>query len=96
MILQNMQREITDLGGILVVIEKTFDTLNQKFLVKVLQKFNFGKHFFKGIRTFSTNLSSCMLNSGFAIIFFCVSRGVRQGDLLSALHSILGNTCMLH
>ena len=47
MILQNMQREITDLGGILVVIEKAFDTLNQTFLVKVLEKFNFGKHFFQ-------------------------------------------------
>ena len=70
MILQNMQREITDLGGILVVIEKTFDTLNQTFLVKVLQKFNFGKHFFKGIRTFSTNLSSYHVKQWFRHQFF--------------------------
>ena len=48
--------------GILVAIdfEKAFDSLNQAFLVKVLQKFNFGTYFLKWLRTFYTNLSSCV------------------------------------
>lgn len=59
-------------SGILVAIDfkKAFDSLNQTFLVKVLQKFNFGTYFLQWIRTFYTNLSSCVLNNGFATSFF--------------------------
>lgn len=41
--------------GILVAIdfEKAFDTLNQTFQIKVLQKFNFGKHFLQWIRMYT-------------------------------------------
>ena len=49
--------------GILVAIdfEKAFDSLNRTFLVKVLQKFNFGIYFSQWIQTFYTNLSRCVL-----------------------------------
>ena len=42
--------------GILVAIdfEKAFDSLNRTFLVKVLQKFNFGIYFSQWIQTFYT------------------------------------------
>ena len=86
--------------GILVAIdfEKDFDSLSRTFLVKVLQKFNFGTYFMQWIRTFHTNLSSCVLNNGFATNFFSVNRGVRQGDPLLPLLfiHIFGNTFMLH
>ena len=76
--------------GILVTIdfEKAFDSLNRTFLVKVLQKFNFGTYFLQWIRTFYKNLSSCVLNNGFTNVY-SVSRGVRQGDPLSPLLFIL-------
>ena len=77
--------------GILVAIdfEKAFDSLNRTFLVKVLQKFNFGIYFSQWIQTFYTNLSSCVLNNSFTTNFFSVSRRVRQGDPLSPLLFIL-------
>ena len=61
--------------GILVAIdfEKAFDSLNQTFLVKVLQKFNFGTYFLQCIRTFYTNLSSCVLNNGSSPPIFSLS-----------------------
>ena len=58
--------------GILVVIDfqKAFYSLNRTFMVKVLQKLNFGIYFSQWIHTFYTNLSSCVLNNGFTANFF--------------------------
>ena len=77
--------------GILVAIdfEKAFDSLNRKFLFKILHKFNFGTYFRQWIKTLYTNLSSRVLNNGFTTNLFCVNRGVRQGDPLSPLLFIL-------
>ena len=69
--------------------EKAFDSLKRTFIVKFLQNFSFETFFLQWIWTFSTNLSSFMLNNGFAINIFPVSHGVRQGDLLSPLLFIL-------
>ena len=37
------------------------------------------------IKTFYTDISSCVLNNGFTTDLFSVRRGVRQGDPLSPL-----------
>ena len=78
-------------SGILVTIdfEKAFDSLDHKFLLKVLHTFNFGPSFIQWIRTFYSNVSSCVINNGFATNYFRVDRGVRKGDPLSPLLFIL-------
>ena len=78
-------------SGILVTIdfEKAFDSLDHKFLLKVLHTFNFGPSFIQWIRTFYSNVSSCVINNGFATNYFSVDRGVRQRDPLSPLLFIL-------
>ena len=81
----------TDIAGILITIdfEKAFDSLNHKYLLKVLQAFNFGSSFIQWIRTFYSNASSCVINNGFTSNYFSINQGVRQGDPLSPLLFIL-------
>ena len=78
----------TDRSGIILAIdfEKAFDSLN---LFKVLEKFNFGSTSLRWIKTFYTNISSCVLNNGLTTDLFPVRGGVRQGDPLSPLLFIL-------
>ena len=78
-------------SGILVTIdfEKAFDSLDHRFLLTVLRTFNFGPSFIQWIRTFNSNVSSCVINNGFATSSFSVDRGVRQADPLSPLLFIL-------
>ena len=81
----------TDCSGILLAIdfEKAFDSLNHSFLLKVLEKFNFGTYFLQWIKTFYSNVSSCVLNNGFTTDLFQVRCGIRQGYPLSPLLFIL-------
>ena len=71
--------------GIMTAIdfEKAFDSLNWNFLHKSLEFFGFGESFLGWIKTFYTNISSCVINNGFSTPTFNVKRGVRQGDPLS-------------
>ena len=83
--------EVTECCGILLAIdfEKAFDSLSRSFLFKVLEKLNFGEYFLQWIKTFYTDISSCVLNNGFTTDLFPVRRGVKQGDPLSPLLFIL-------
>ena len=54
-----------------------------------MEKFNFGPYFLQRIKTFYSNISSCVLNNGFTTDLFPVRSGVRQGDPLSPLFFIL-------
>ena len=83
--------KVTECCGILLAIdfEKAFNSLNHSFLFKVLEKLNFGEYFVQWIKTFCTNIYSCVLNNGFTTDLFPVRLGVRQGDPLSPLLFIM-------
>ena len=59
--------KLTDSSGTLLAVDfqKAFDFLDHYFLIKVLERFNFGPYFLQWVKTFYTNVSSCVLNNGF-------------------------------
>ena len=69
--------------------EKAFDFLEWNYLFKVLELMNFGTMFQNCIHTFYSNITSCVINNGFASDFFLLQRGVRQGRPLSGLLFVL-------
>ena len=73
-----------DISSLLVAIdfEKAFDSVNWNYLKKTLEKFNFGPSFIAWITTFFSDITSSVMNNGFATQPFKLSRGVRQGDPL--------------
>ena len=65
--------------------EKAFDRVKWNFFDRVSQRMNFGPEFRQWIRVIYTNMPSACLHSGFVTSVVEISRGVRQGDLLSSL-----------
>ena len=86
--------KITALGNIpgmaiFIDFKKAFDSVDWNFLAKALEAFNFGPQIRKWIRTFYTDISSCVINNGHASEFFNLQRGVRQGCPLSGILFVL-------
>ncbi len=69
--------------------QKAFDRVEWEWLFKVLDKFGFGKNFKKWIEIIYKNMKSAMLTNGYVSSYFPISRGIRQGDSLSALLYII-------
>ena len=59
------------------------------YIAKVLDVFKFGEDFKRWVKVFYTDISSCVINNGFASPFFKLERGVRQGCPLSGLLFVL-------
>ena len=79
--------DIKKIPGILLFIdfEKAFDTIEWPFIQNVLERFNFGQVIRKWISVLYSDVESAILNGGYSTNYFKVSRGVRQGCLLSPL-----------
>ena len=75
--------------AIFIDFKKAFDSVDWNFLAKVLEAFNFGPQIRKWIKTFYTDISSCVINNGYASEFFNLQRGVRQGCPLSVIPFVL-------
>ena len=57
---------------------------------------NFGPSFLNWIKTFYTNIYSCVVNNGYLSEFFSLQRGVRQGCSLSGLLFVLAVEPLAH
>ena len=64
--------------------EKAFDSIEWNFIHRCLETFNFGLDLRQWIKVFYTDISSCVLNNGYASKHFHLERGLRQGCPLSS------------
>ena len=82
---------LENLPGMAIFIDfkKAFNSVNWDFLTKVLETFNFGPHIRKWINVLYTDITSCVINNGYASDFFAFQRGVRQGCPLSGILFVL-------
>ena len=69
--------------------EKAFDRVEWSWLFKVLNKFNFGDRFIGWIKTMYKYAKSALITNGTISEYFPLSRGIRQGDAMSALLFII-------
>ena len=69
--------------------EKAFDRVEWSWLFKTLESFNFGSKFINYLKTMYKNAKSSILTNGYQSTYFSITRGIRQGDSLSALLFII-------
>ena len=69
--------------------EKAFDRVEWEWLFKTLESFNFGNRFINYLKTLYKNSKSSILTNGYQSRYFNITRGIRQGDSLSALLFII-------
>lgn len=69
--------------------EKAFDRVEWAWLFDTLSHFNFGDRFIGHLKTLYKNAKSCIITNGYQSDYFSITRGIRQGDSLSALLYII-------
>ena len=55
---------------LLVDFEKAFDSVEWSFMVKCLDRYNFGQNFIKWIKILYTDIESCVCNNGYLSQYF--------------------------
>ena len=65
--------------------EKAFDSLEWGYLVEVLNAMNFGSNFRNWISTFYHNITSCVVNNGYASDFFSHTKHHKKTSILPLL-----------
>ncbi|WP_419609554.1 reverse transcriptase family protein [Thiolapillus sp.] len=88
-LISHMNRE--KLPGLLLCLdfEKAFDSVDWKFMFKVLRAFGFGSDICRWISTFYKDIKSTVTVNGQLSPWFSVQRGCRQGDPISPYLFIL-------
>ena len=69
--------------------EKAFDRVEWNWLFSTLESFNFGTKFVSWLKILYKDAKSCIMTNGVQSEYFDISRGIRQGDSLSALLYII-------
>ena len=64
--------------------EKAFDRVAWSWLFESLKKYNFGDIFISWLEIIYEDAKSCIMTNGVQSEYFDISRGIRQGDSLSA------------
>ena len=74
-----------DIGAAVIYLdqEKAFDRVDWAFMLRVLEKMNFGPSFRSWVQLLYSDIFSCVLINGYTSSAFSISRGVRQGCPLS-------------
>ena len=83
--------KLQNIPGLMTTFDfkKAFDSLSWNYLFHTLKVFNFGDSFLHWIRVLYSDISSCIMNNGFASDIFEVNRGVRQGILCHHTYLLL-------
>ena len=69
--------------------EKAFDRVDHGWLFQVLEQFGLPSKYISWFKILYKEMKSCILTNGYVSEHFCLSRGIRQGDSLSALFYVL-------
>ena len=69
--------------------EKALDRVSHRFVLKTLEKFNFGSVFISWIQTILTDVKSQVKVNGYLTDEINITRGIRQGCPVSALLYVL-------
>ena len=58
--------ENNNIEGAIIFLDfqKAFDTVNHSFMLRALEKFNFGESFIKWVKTIYNEAESCVTNNG--------------------------------
>ena len=67
-----LELEVQKKKGLIILLdfEKAFDSLEWKYINKVLQRYNFGTNFIRWFNTLYNNSCSCVTNNGYFSEFF--------------------------
>ena len=85
--------KLQNIPGLMTTFDfkKAFDSISWQFLFETLKVFNFGNSFIRWVEVLHSDISSCVMNNGFASEIFQIKRGVWQGDPLSPHLFIIGS-----